>query len=213
MKFPRDLARICAASQTMPIRESLLAAVMERFGDRNPRIGTPPDPLVEFPAQHPAVGDVLITDVSSGSHMAVTVLVGAVMADTFHSYDVHLEPAERARRLTNDVVRLLQELFADRLLMWRSTDGRNPGWRERGDADYTEPLVIDNRTYERYLWSGPLPEWQAVPAIATRGRIRDDREYQLVAALLDGLGPDDLEPAQRELLARLAAEYDRGPSE
>ena len=193
----------------MSIRESLLFAVMERFGDRNPRIGTPPDPLVVFPAKHPAVGDVRVTDVSVAPNMAVTVLVGAVMADTFHSFDVHLERAERARRLTNEVVRLLLELFADRLLIWRSTDGRNPGWRERGDAGHTEPLVSDNRTYERYLWSGPLPEWQAVPAIATRGRIRDDREYQLVAGLLDGVGPGDLEPSQRELLARLAAEYIR----
>ena len=197
----------------MSIREPLLAAVMERFGDRHPRIGMPPDPLVVFPAKHPAVGDVRVTDVSVAPNMAVTVLVGAVMADTFRSFDVHLEPAERARQLTNEVVRLLQELFADRLLMWRSTDGRNPAWRERGDAGYIEPLVSDNRTYERYLWSGPLPEWQAVPAIATRGRIRDDREYQLVAALLDGVGPGALEPTQRELLARLAAEYIRDSEE
>jgi hypothetical protein len=197
----------------MSIREPLLAAVMERFGDWNPRMGMPPDPLVVFPAKHPAVGDVLVTDVSLAPNMAVTVLVGSVMADTFHSYDVHLKPVERARRLTNEVVRLLQELFADRLLMWRSTDGRNRGWRERGDAGYTEPLVLDNRTYERYLWSGPLPEWQAVPAIATRGRIGDDREYQLVAAILDRVGPGALEPTQRELLERLAAEYLRSSEE
>ena len=70
----------------MSIRESLLFAVMERFGDRNPRIGTPPDPLVVFPAKHPAVGDVRVTDVSVAPSMAVTVLVGAVMADTFHTF-------------------------------------------------------------------------------------------------------------------------------
>src|SRR4029077_8330030 len=149
----------------------MLAALVARFGDRGLRIGPPADPIAVFPARHQEGGDVSVRGGGIETNFIATVAVGEILEDSFLNIDAHLESRERAERLTKDVVRFLDELFADRLLFWRSTDGRRAGWRERGDAGYSEPLVLDNRAYRRYLWSGPLPVWQAIPTIFARGRI------------------------------------------
>jgi hypothetical protein len=193
----------------MAICEVMLAALVERFSDRGLRIDTPPDSIAVFPAKHPAVGDVSVRGGGIETNFKAIVAVGEIIEDDFRNIDSHLKSSERARRLTKDVVRFLQELFADRFLFWRSTDGRNAGWRERGDVGYSEPLVLDNRTYRTYLWSGPLSVWQAIPAIFSRGRIRDDREYEILAALLENEGPGTFEEAERDLASRLAADYKR----
>lgn len=173
------------------------------------RIGAPPGPIATFSAKHPQVGDVSVEETGIESNYIVIVNVGEIVWNHFHNYHDHLEANERVERLTKEVLRFLDELFADRLLFWRSTDGRNPGWRERGDAGYSEPLVLDNRTYRTYLWSGPLAVWQAAPAIFARGRIRDDREHQIVAVLLEEGGPDALDQPERDLARRLVADYRR----
>ncbi len=54
---------------------------------------------------------------------------------TFTDYDFDRDPAERADRITKEVVRFLDELLKDRLLFWKATDGRNAARRERGDAE------------------------------------------------------------------------------
>jgi hypothetical protein len=193
----------------MSIREVLISALTDRFADRGMRVGAPPGPIATFPAKHPQVGDVSVAGSGSEGNVIVTVAVGSILFDHFHSFDDYLEAHERVGRVTKDVVRFLEELFADRLLFWRSTDGGGAGWRERGDTGYSEPLVLDNRTYERYLWSGPLAVWQAVPAIFGRGRIRDDREREILAILLEEGGPSALDEAERDIAGRLVAEYER----
>ena len=183
----------------------LQSALIKAFGGPGLRIGTYPEPAAVFAAVHPDVGDVTVRDQGT----RVTVAIGDVIADDFLSFDGHLSRDERIERITKDVVRFLAELFADRLLFWRSTDNRNPGWRERGDAGYSEPLVLDNRAYRRYVWSGPLGVWQALPAIFARGRIQDAREREIVEILLAAGGPDVLQEADRDKARKLADDYDR----
>ena len=139
----------------------------------------------------------------------MTVTVGEIISDIFDNFDDHLQADERIERLTKEVVQFLQKLFSDRLLFWRSTDLRNAGWRERGDIGYSEPLVLDNRIYQTYVWSGPLALWQAVPSIFARGRIRDDREYEIVASLLAEATPGAIDDAQLDFARRLAIDYQR----
>jgi hypothetical protein len=69
-----------------------------------------------------------------------------------------------------------------------------------------EPLVLDNLRYRPYLWSGPRPVGQAVPAILARGRLRDDREYEQLAMQLRD---DTLDGADWHLAQRLVDEYER----
>jgi hypothetical protein len=193
----------------MPNRDVLVSALTDRFADRGMRVSAPPGPIAVFPARHPDVGDVSVVETGSEWDLSVTVAVGSIVSDHFHSFDRHLGADERAARVTKDVVRFLEELFADRLLFWRSTDGGRAAWRERGDTGYSEPLVLDNCTYQPYLWSGPLAVWQAVPAIFGRGRIRDDREREILAILLEEGGPSELDEAERDVARRLVAEYER----
>jgi hypothetical protein len=209
----------------MTLRESLLDAVVKQFGECAMRVGTSADVvspaaygdlIVQFPAAHPAVGDASVwgRNERPGSNewvCSAAVSVGKIVVQySFDNYDTHLASHERATRVAGDVVRFLRELFADRLLLWRSADGLNAAWRERGDAGHLEPLVIDDRMYDRYLWSGPLPRWRATPAILAKGRIADDREYQLVLQRLDDSGPEGFVGAEHALARRLVADYERG---
>jgi hypothetical protein len=132
-----------------------------------------------------------------GGLVSAAVFVGDVMHDTFDSFDTHLPAPERAARVAGEVVRFLRELFEDRLLMWVSVDGRKCAWRERGHAGHLEPLVLDDTTYHRYLWSGALPLWRATDAILARGRIADDHEHHLVRQRLDDTGARGVRRASR----------------
>jgi hypothetical protein len=192
----------------MSIRESLLAALTERFGERGLRMSAAPGPIATFPPTHPQVGELVVTDSGGPANFSANVRIGDVISSHFVNYDSHLEAHERADRLTNEIVWFLQELFADRILFWRSADGRNAGWRQHGEHG-SEPLVLDNRAYRTYLWSGPVTVWQAIPAILARLRIQDDREYEIISEFLRDPGSDGPDGAQRDLASRLAADYDR----
>jgi len=188
----------------MPIRDLLVPELVERFADRGLRLGTPPDSIASFPAKHPDVGDVRVWDEGLGARVAV----GEIVWEHFRLWPSD-DVKEATERIGKSVIRFLQELFADRLLFWQSIDSRNAGWRERGDVGYSEPLVLDDRMYRTYLWSGPVSLWQATPAIFARGRIQDDREYQIMFVRLNDGGPDGFRGTEREIANQLVAEYER----
>ena len=191
----------------MAIRETLVPLLVERFKDRGLQLGTSPDLIAVFPAAHPEVGDVRISEGNGGG---ADLAVGDVVRDHFFNpYEEERNTSEAAEGIARNVVRFLQELFADRLLMWRSTDGRTRGWRERGDAGHTAPLVVDDRAYYTLIWSRPLGIWQATPTILARGRILDDREYEIMVHRVNDDGPDRLQAANRDLARRLVADYER----
>jgi hypothetical protein len=190
---------------------AFLAALAARFGDRGLRAGTPPEPIATFPAKHPDIGDLsvwapVLTQSSIGPHLCVQLAIGTSLHDSFDSIDTHLPLDERLARVTRDVIRFLEKLFADQLLFWERIDGGGKGWRECENPESREPLVADNRSYRPYLWSGPRPLWQAVPAILGRGHLRDERDYELlVIQISDGA----LGGADRQLAQRLVDDYER----
>jgi hypothetical protein len=188
----------------MSIRDLLMPVLVERFSDRGLRLGTRPDPIASFPAKHPDVGDARVFDECHGARVAV----GEIAEEDFHllpSDDVK----EATDRIAKSVVQFLQALFDDRLLFWKSIDGRNAAWRERGDVGYSEPLVLDDRLYRTYLWSGPVSLWQATPTIFARGNIRDDREYQIMFGRLNDAGRDGFQGTERRVASQLVADYER----
>lgn len=189
----------------MPLRDTLARELTERFAEHELRIGAPPDPLAEFPAIHQGIGN--LTMRADDRSYSVAIEIGTIFGTDFTNYDTHLDDRERAGRVTNEVMRFLNELFADRLLFWRVEDGRGSAWRERGESGPIDPLVCDNRVYHTYLWSRPLGTWRAIPVILGRGRIQSDREYEILVSHLRHPFEEDLDPAQREFAARLVAEY------
>lgn len=187
-------------------RDTLTSALLERYADRGIVIGESPAHVASFPARHAEVGDLRIW-VGPESSYTVTARVGDILTNHFHNYDEHLRPDDRIRRLKDELVWFLDALFGDRLLLWRSVGNRNSGWRERRAGELLEPLVLDNYIYRLYQWSGPLGTWQAAPAILGRGQIRDDREHDILAMLLEHGRAEDLDEAQRELARRLIRDY------
>jgi hypothetical protein len=106
----------------MAIREILVPMLSERFADRGLQLGSAPDPIAVFPAAHPEVG---AASVSEGSGFGADVAVGDVARDHFFNpYEEERATPAAAEGIARNVLRFLEELFADRLLMWRSTDGR-----------------------------------------------------------------------------------------
>ena len=193
----------------MAIRDDLLSMLATRFGQRGLRTDTAPDVLAVFPMVHPNVGDLRIGRVSDEQFpLSVDVTIGDALYDRFDNFDPP-EEAQRAARLTKYLAEFLEELFADRLLFWKSVNGGQQGWRTGGNAADYEPLVTDNRAYRRYVWSRPLPVWQAAPAILRRGRIREERDYQILVLSLDDEAPEPLEGSDRDAARKLIAEYRR----
>jgi hypothetical protein len=191
----------------MSIGEILVPMLQERFPDRGMTLGSPPEPIAVFPAAHPDVG---AASVWEGSGSGADIAVGDVAHDHFFNpYEEERGTPHAAEGIARNVVRFLEELFADRLLMWRSTDGRTKGWRERGDAGHTAPLVVDDRAYYTCIWSRPLGIWQATPTILARGRILDDREYEIMVQRVTDDGPERLDPADRDRARHIVAEYER----
>ena len=129
----------------MHIRDLLLPALRTKFPDRPFTVGTPPDPIATFPAAHPDVGDLVITDDGAEA----TVFVGDLTHGHFGPYDQTSSPAQVADRATDEIVDFLALLFADRVLLW-SVPGHSGGWRLL-THDGREPP----RQANTFLWSGP----------------------------------------------------------
>ncbi len=197
----------------MTFQQLLVRTLVQRFGGGDIRLGLPPGPVAVFRAQHPAVGDASVSAELVGpaaDSPRATIAIGDILDDDFYSLDDHLPAAERARRVTREVVRFFEYLFADRLLFWRPADGhRTAAWRELAVAGQGEPLVTDGRSYQVYLWSGPLPAWRATTAILRRRTIRDERDYQILVACLEGPDARELSRSDLDLARRLVAQYDR----
>src|SRR5262245_55424390 len=190
----------------MSIRDVLVPLLVDRFPNRGLSLAEPPEPIATFPGIHPDVGDVRIADRDTSADLAV----GTIVYDHFFNpYDEERGTDEAVAGIANDVVRFLEQLFADRLLMWRSVDGRTRGWRERGEAGHSAPLVIDDREYLLYLWSGPVGSWRATPIVLARGAIQDDREYEIVVQRVNNDGQDRLPVSESDALKRIVEEYEK----
>jgi hypothetical protein len=188
----------------MNIRERLVPVLIERFADKGLRFATSPDAAASIPARHPEVGGVTLLIDYSGIRLSV----GKILEENFDLFLAGVG-ADAIERTANSVVRFLDELLADRLLIWRSIDGRRGAWRERGSAGHSDPLVLDDLPYRTYVWSGPLATWQASPTVFARGYIRDEREYQIMWVRLHTNGPDGFPDPYRKLASELVETYER----
>lgn len=131
------------------IRDVLIPELAERFPGRGLRTGSPPNPLATFPAVNEAVGDVRIWQ--DGDE--VRVAIGTVTHGHFSLYDATMSRDQIADHIVADVIGFLDDLFADRVLLWQSRDGRSGGWRVLGREENLSPVGPENHTF---TWSGPV---------------------------------------------------------
>lgn len=127
------------------LADTLIPKLRRRFPDRQMRLGTPPSPCVVFPAIHPEVGDVEIYD--DGDEL--TLVAGKFTHGHFSNYDDALSNQEKAEQITDSVILFLDELFADRIVLWGSHEGSG-GWYKRGESSSFQQGA------RGYVWSGPL---------------------------------------------------------
>jgi hypothetical protein len=129
------------------IRDVLLPALVANFPDRGFRIAQAPT-IGVFPAAHSDVGDVTIVD----DGYEATIYIADITHGHFNPYDQALTEQQIADEVTSDVVRFLNDLFADRVLLFKSRDGGSGGWRLLGyDSEYS----LDANTLT-FLWSGAV---------------------------------------------------------
>jgi hypothetical protein len=134
------------------LREALVPALKARFAGRPLVLGAGEGPVATFPAAHPGVGDLVIVD--DGDEL--TIYIGDLTHRHFDNYDEGLEESERARRIVEEVVAFLDDLFADRIEFFGSRFGGG-GCRRRSETPrgIMSKLFLGARTY---VWSGPIDD-------------------------------------------------------
>jgi|GEM_PF-963723 len=132
------------------ISDTLIPVLYDRFPERRMRVEHSPRPRIVFPAEHPEVGNVVISDDGDEA----TVEVGSTHGH-FNPYNAELSDAELAQAVTEMVAEFLTLLFADRVLLYRSSaESHFGGWRI-----FSEPvrkIPAEFRGYLVFIWSGPL---------------------------------------------------------
>ena len=129
----------------MGLEERLVAVLTERFAGAVAERSAEDEPQIRFPAADPEVGDAIAVV----EHDEVTMYVGEIAHGHFKRFD--LEPQERDEAIVDGVVMFLEDLFADRVLLW--CDGFGGGWRVLDPGEPPRP-----RGTRSFLWSGPLPD-------------------------------------------------------
>ena len=124
----------------------LTTELAARLPDLEVRTDAPNRSLV-IPAANDEVGNVTIID--DGDEF--TLYIGTITHGHFSDYEA-ANPDERARTIVDSLVLFLEDLVADRVLIWRS-DGSG-GWRGI-DTDEQLNVHSDSGT-QFYLWSGPI---------------------------------------------------------
>ena len=82
--------------------------LVSRFKDRGLTLGEPPNPIAVFPAAHPLVGEVRISDRGTSADVAV----GDIAYDHFFNpYDEERGTAEAVEGIAKDVVRFLDDFL------------------------------------------------------------------------------------------------------
>jgi hypothetical protein len=133
------------------ISDKLIVRVKERFPNAKAKFGAPPEPAVVFPAVHPEVGDVKIYD--DGSEL--TLVAGHFTHGHFSDFDTKSNE-EAEQNIVDDVIRFLEQLFADQIVLWGSHQSGG-GWYDRKVTSQTIPAIEQMKKGKPlYVWSGPL---------------------------------------------------------
>jgi hypothetical protein len=134
------------------LSETLFPMLEDRFPNRGLVLKFHPHPSAIFPAVHPQVGDLVISDEGS----EITVYVGNF---THVHYDVYVDgisEEERAKQISGQVIQFVEDIFAERMEFYGSHEGGG-GCRVRGRKphDISAKLSAGKRMY---VWSGPIED-------------------------------------------------------
>ena len=130
----------------MHIRDALLRELTARFGQEAFLPGDRPEDIAVFPAVHPEVGPVIVSD--DGDEASVT--IGTITHGHFNDFDLPVEAA--ALGIAVGVADFLESLFAGRVVLWKSRAGSRGGWY--GLDQDEQPS--SRRGVQTFVWQGPV---------------------------------------------------------
>jgi hypothetical protein len=136
------------------IRNAILAELERRFPAGTYNAGED-DTIAVFPASIPAIGSVSIHE----DGLAAIVVIEHITHGHFDSWDEELQDSERVVDVVDRVCIFLEDLFADKVILWTQGSGGAGGWdyvdfedQNAGDKDFIADL---KRNASYFLWSGP----------------------------------------------------------
>ena len=128
------------------IRDLLLPELLARFPDTPFQIENSGNSIGFFPAANPAVGRLYISDDGDEA----TLFIGSL---THLHFDSDRDDTEPEKRITDDVLTFLDELFADRILIWKSRRTGADGSMPIEEAAHFSGIGPYDLTF---VWSGQV---------------------------------------------------------
>jgi hypothetical protein len=131
------------------ISEYLVPVLKSRYADKAFVFSNPPDPIATLVAPCNAIGRLEIED----DDHEITVYISEITHAHFGCYDESLTKAEKEKEISEDVIRFIDALFSDRVVLHKSLNGLIGGWKI-----LTEDAIPESSTLlcDRYLWTRKL---------------------------------------------------------
>ena len=131
------------------IRDKLIPLLERKYGEQMLRVGSSPNAIAVFPAKHPRVGELSILDDGDEA----TIYIGDITHGHFNPYDASLTQERIEIEVAESVRDFLEDMFADKYLLWKSHDNGSGGWQHR---DYMDRPLQRRENTEYFVWSGPF---------------------------------------------------------
>ena len=127
------------------IRDFLIPAIKERFPSASFSFDESPKPIASLLSPCEALGSVEICD--EGFEVVVYL---NVTHGHFGCYDETLTEEGKEKQITHDVIKFLEALFEDRVVIWRFLGGVAGGWsRLRPNQQTPKPSMVR----KQFLWT------------------------------------------------------------
>lgn len=133
------------------IFDYLIPELKGHFPNRGLRVETSPEVRVIFPAAHPEFGNIEICDDDD----EVTIYTGHFTHGHFSNYKKNLSEEEKSKKIAENVVGFLKDVFADQIVFWGSHRGSG-GWFKRDEPGKSFRTGIFGKPRSKFVWSGPL---------------------------------------------------------
>lgn len=130
------------------LAQHLVPLLQEQFGFEAFTIGH--NPLITFPATCLEVGDLRIFEVGAEGRIEV----GDLTHGHFYSFGSYPTPEEAAQELAENILDFVREVFANRVVFWRTKGGNTGGWFIIEDSE--EVVSPVQQPTEMFFWSGAI---------------------------------------------------------
>lgn len=133
------------------IRDKLNPILQQKYSDKEVQLcsGSLSDPIAVFAAKHPSVGELTIWDDGNEARIEI----GDITHSHLSIYTPNLTQDQLEEEVASQVLDFLEDIFADKYLLWKSQVDGSGGWQHR---DYMNKPLDRRKGAEYFVWSGPF---------------------------------------------------------